>query len=159
MWFCRRRLNVYRNTLMDAKWQQCAIIAFIWGELRKLSTWGWLFSQRALSSGETTSWGFTTWCSPHMKAITVLLYQNYSKMFKTSLVCFVVDNKIISSIENTITEPDWKKTPIFNTFPVVRGCRQPIVSLYIIDVCVVHGLSPLSATFLWKHPHWLITFI
>jgi hypothetical protein len=42
-------------------------IAFIWGEHRKLSTLG---------------------CSPHMKAITVLIYRNYSKMFKNLNVLF-----------------------------------------------------------------------
>jgi len=44
--------------------------------------------------------GLTTWCSPHKKTITVLLYQNYSKMFKTWMFFFVFffveDNKIIS---------------------------------------------------------------
>ena len=41
-----------------------------------------------------------------MKAITVLLYRNYSKMFNTGIFCFAEDNKKIPSIENTITEPD-----------------------------------------------------
>jgi hypothetical protein len=36
----------------------------------------------------------------------LLLYPNYSKMFNTSMFCFVEDNKIISAIENTITEQD-----------------------------------------------------
>jgi len=43
-----------------------------------------------------------------MKAITVLLYRNYSKMFKKKkMFCFAEDNKIISGIENTITEQDF----------------------------------------------------
>ena len=32
----------------------------------------------------------------------------YSRMFMTWIFCFAEDNKIISGIENTITEPDWK---------------------------------------------------
>jgi hypothetical protein len=50
-----------------------------------------------------------------------LLYPNYSKMFNTWMFCFVEDNKIISSIEKTITETNWKKR-IFSTLPIVRGC-------------------------------------
>ena len=49
------------------------IIAFIWGMHRKLSIRRWL----------------TTWCSSRMKAITVLLYRNYSKMFKNVNVLFL----------------------------------------------------------------------
>jgi len=37
---------------------------------------------------------------------------------------FAEDNKIISGMENTITEPDEKKPMIFNTLPVVTGSRQ-----------------------------------
>jgi hypothetical protein len=41
------------------------------------------------------------------------------------MVCFAEDNKIMSRIDNTITEPDWKKKPrIFNTLPVAQGYRQ-----------------------------------
>jgi hypothetical protein len=57
----------------------------------ELQTQDWLFSG-----------GLTTWCSHHMKAITVLLYQNCAKMFKNWLFCSIVDNKIISDIENII---------------------------------------------------------
>jgi hypothetical protein len=32
----------------------------------------------------------------------------YSQMFMTWMFCFAEDNTIISGIENTITEPDWK---------------------------------------------------
>jgi hypothetical protein len=64
-------------------------------------------------------------CSAHMKAITVLLYRSYSKLFIAWMVCFAEDNKIMSRIDNTITEPDWKKnTRIFNTLPVAQGYRQ-----------------------------------
>ena len=38
------------------------------------------------TQGKTTSRGLTTCCSPHMKAITVLLYRKYSKMFITWIV-------------------------------------------------------------------------
>ena len=49
-------------------WVTCryAIIAFIWGEHRKLSTRGWLFSPRVLHQGKTISRELTTQCSPHM---------------------------------------------------------------------------------------------
>ena len=41
-------------------------------------------------------------------------------MFVVWMFCFADDNKIISGIENTITEQDRKKTRrIFNTLPVV----------------------------------------
>jgi len=42
--------------------------------------------------------------------LTVLLYLNYLKMFKTLRFCFVEDNKIISSTvgKNTNMEPDKK---------------------------------------------------
>jgi hypothetical protein len=43
--------------------------------------------------------------SPHMKIILALLYRKYSKMLKYFFY-FVLDNKIISGIEDTITEPD-----------------------------------------------------
>jgi hypothetical protein len=42
---------------------------------------------RALVWGKTLSRGLTTWCSPHMKAITVLLYRNYPKMFIAWMFC------------------------------------------------------------------------
>ena len=89
------------------------------------------------SSRKTTSRGLTTWCSPHIKAITVLLYRNYSKMFKN-----VEDNTMIVDIENRITEPGWKKNRIFKTLPVVRGYSglQPIVSVYLHYICL--GCSP-----------------
>ena len=53
---------------------------------------------RALVRCKTTSWKLTAWCSPHMKAITVLLYRNYSKRFLTWMICLSEDNKIISGI-------------------------------------------------------------
>ena len=57
-------------------------------------------------------------------------------MIKTWLFCFIVDNKIISGIENTIMETDWK-TP--TDFQYTFGCqgletrRHSIASLNIID--------------------------
>jgi len=78
----------------------------------------------ALTWWKTTSRGLTSWCSPHMKAITVLLYWNHPKMFITWVFCFAEDNKIISGIENTFTELDGKKKLIFNTLPVVWDFRS-----------------------------------
>ena len=73
-----------------------------------------------LSRAKTTSRGLTTWCSPHMKAITVVLHRNYSKMFMTWMFCFAEDNKIVSGIDNTITEPDSIKTDFQHT----SGCHE-----------------------------------
>ena len=71
---------------------------------------------RALAQGKITSQWSTTWCSSHMKAITISLNWNYSNMFITWMFCFAEDNKIISGIENTIMEPDWKKHGISKYF-------------------------------------------
>jgi hypothetical protein len=79
-------------------------------------------SPEGFSRREKTFRGLTTWFSPHMKVMTVLLYWNYLKMFITWICCFAEDNKITSDIENTITELDWKKRD-FSTLLVVRGCR------------------------------------
>ena len=49
-------------------------------------------------SGKTTSRRLTTWCSPHIWTIIVLLYQNYSRCLKTWMCCFVEDNKMIHNI-------------------------------------------------------------
>ena len=54
--------------------------------------------------GKATSRGLTTWCPPHSKAITVLLYRSYSQMCITWMFGFAEDNKIFFGIENTITE-------------------------------------------------------
>jgi len=91
----------------------------------------------------------TTWCSHYMKAITVLLYRNYSKMYNIWMFCFAEDNKIISGIDNTITKLDLK--PIFNTLPIIRGCRPGDNLLspstwYMFGL--FSGLSPSSTNFL-----------
>jgi len=81
----------------------------------------------------SNSQGLTTWCSPHMKAITVLLYRNYPKMFISWMFCFA--EELISGIENTIMEPDWKKTHGFSTHFRLSGVVDwAIVSLYVIYV-------------------------
>ena len=94
-------------------------------------------------------WGLKTWCSPHMKAITCLLYRNYSKMFITWMFCFVEDNKIISGQKYNYGT-GLKKTQIFNTLPVVGDFRlgDNLLSpstLYILGSFTV--LSPSSANF------------
>jgi hypothetical protein len=62
--------------------RQYTIITLIRGEHRKLSIRGLLFYPKVLDRGKTTSRGLTPWSSPHMNAIAVLLYWNYSKMFR-----------------------------------------------------------------------------
>jgi hypothetical protein len=80
----------------------------------------------------------TTWCSPYMKAITVLLYQNYSKMFITWMFSFAEDNKIISGIENTMSEQEWKKTQILWLSGVVDQATTYFLPLHYIRL----GCSP-----------------
>jgi hypothetical protein len=68
-------------------------------------------------------------------------------MFMTWMFCFVEDNKIISGIEKTITETDWK---MFNIVPIARGCRlgDNLLSsstLYMFGLFT--GLSPTSTNF------------
>ena len=53
-----------------------------------------------------------------LKALTVLLYRIFSKMFLTWMFCFVEDNKVISTIEKAITEPDKEKD-----FHHTSGCH------------------------------------
>jgi hypothetical protein len=85
-----------------------------------------------------------------MKAITVLLYRNYTKMFKT---CLFWQNK--KQLRN------WTKYN-FNTLPVVKGCR-PGDNLLSPSILYIFGLSTrLSSSLVnipWKHPNCLITFI
>ena len=117
--------------------KQYTIITFIWGKHGKMSN----------------SRGLTTWCSPHMKALTVLLYRNYPKMLICWMFCFA--EELISGIENTIMEPDRKKTWIFNTLPVVRGCRLGYCfPLHCICWGLFVGLSPKSTNF--SKYNWIV---
>jgi len=65
-------------------------------------------------------------------------------------LCFVENNKITPGIESIITEPEWKKTRIFNTLPVVRGCRPGRQPIYIIHVLLVHRVVSLVRKFSLK---------
>ena len=117
-----------------------------WGEHWKFSKWGWYFFQE-----KTTPRELTTKCSPHVKVITVLLYQIYSKMFNTWMLCFSEDKLIISCIENTITLPivDWVTTYCF-PLHYISGCllRQQIFRntsklsyyFYIVNNCVRYNI-------------------
>ena len=126
---------------------------------RKLSTLERLFSLGLKSSVKTTSRGLTTWCSPHMKAITVY--------FNTWIFCFAEDSKIISGIENTLTESYWKKNWFSTHFRFSKvvdratTCCSPrdnlFISLYIIYLWVVHRVVSLVSKFSVKHPNCLIT--
>ena len=102
---------------------------------------------RAFARGKTTSRVLTTWCSSHMKAITVLLYRSYSKMFFLAwMFCFADYNKLMSGIENAITEP------------VFRDCRpgdDPLSLIYMSGL--FSGFSPSSAFFPKKHVSCFIT--
>ena len=88
----------------------------------------------------------------------VLLYRNYSKIFKTWLFCFVEDNKIMSCIIKYICRSGLKK--IFNTLSVVRGCRSgDTCCLPLHYVWVVPQVVSLVSKFSVKHPNCLFTFI
>ena len=92
---------------------------------------------RDLVRGKTTCRGLITWCSPHMKAITVLLYRSYSMMFMIWMITFAEDNKIISSIENIITEPGFRLSGVVDRTTtywlplhyICLGCIHRVVSL------------------------------
>ena len=73
-WHCQTmKCNALRKTYVSLY----AVNAFISGE--HLTLW---------TRERKTSRVLTTWCSPHMKEIYVLLYRNYSKMPKTCLSFF-----------------------------------------------------------------------
>jgi len=109
---------------------------------------------KTLARRKTISRGLTTWWLPHLKAITVLLYRSYSKTFESWMLYFLEDNKIISDIENTITESSW----IFNTLPVFRGCR-PGDNRFSTSALYMFGLFSLVSKFSVKHPNYLVIFI
>jgi hypothetical protein len=127
---------------------QYTSMAFMRCKHRKLSTRGRLISPSALNNPrKTTSRGLPTWCSPHMKVITVLLYRNYSKMLSNSNVLFC---------RRQITEQE-------TNFHHTSCCqwlytgRQPIVFFYIIYVLIIHRIVSLVSLFSVKTPNCLIT--
>ena len=77
---------------------------------------------------------------------TVLLYQNYSKMFITWMFCFAEDNRIISCIDNTITVPDWRKR-IFNTLPIVDRSKGYCVHLHYLSLACSPASKPVQQMF------------
>ena len=88
----------------------------------------------------------------------VLLYLNYSKIFKSWLFCFVEDNKIMSCIIKYICRSGLNK--IFNALSVVRGSRQSdIYCLLLHYVWVIPRVVSLVRKFSVKHPNCLFTFI
>ena len=113
------------------------IIAFIWGEHRKLSTLG---------------------CSPHTKAITVLIYRNYSKMFKNLNVLFYRRQQQKQKQKQKQKHFRYskynygsglRKKRIIIAFLVVRGCRSGdnLLSSFML---YMFGLSPSSTHFPWN---------
>ena len=81
-----------RSKEKNAFMLQYTIIPFIWCEHRKLPT------LEGFSPSENNLSIVTTSYSPHMKAVTVLLYQNYSEMFKAGIFWFVEGKNISSGI-------------------------------------------------------------
>ena len=70
----------------------------------------------------------TTWCSPHMKTITVSLYRNYSKMFIT---CFAAEDSNNNFRYGKYNYGTWLKiTRMVNTRPIVRSCRPGYHQLF-----------------------------
>jgi hypothetical protein len=129
-------------TVHSLSFIQYTIISCMRCKHRKLSTRGRLMSPCALNNPKkTTSRGLTTWCSPHMKVITVLLYRNFSKMLSNSNVLFC---------RRKITE---QETNVHHT----SGCqwlysgRQPIIFFYIIYVWIIHRIVSLVSQFSVKN--------
>jgi len=118
--------------------KQYTIIAFIWGEHRKLSTQEWLFSQRALAWGKTT---LECWqLDVHFIARQQLFHyaETTLKMFKTWIFCSVEDNKIISTFRKYNCRTRLKKK-ISNSLPVVRtgfGDRATTYCLSLHYICL-----------------------
>ena len=107
-------------------------------------------------SGKTTSRGLTTWCSHHMKVITVLVYRNYSKMFITWIfVCRRQQNNFRYRKYNYGTK--LKQNGFWTHF------RLSVVvspsALYFLYVWVVYRVVSLVSIFSEKHFNFLITFI
>jgi hypothetical protein len=81
-----------------------------------------------------------------------LFYYNETtlKMFITWMFCFAEDKKIISSIENTITEPDWKKKT-FSTHFGMSGIVDRVTTycfpLHYICLCCSPGCLPHQQIF------------
>ena len=124
--------------------------------------------------GKTTSRGLTTWCLPHMKAITVILYhirRQYLKLVKTSFIlengfdyinitcslifwmfCFVEVNKIIwAKINRIITKLDCKKKHTTGSQGLLTGQQPLSPSTFIVFVRVVHQIVSPVCKFLQTH--------
>ena len=98
---------------------------------------------------KTTSQVLTIWCAPHMKAITVLLYRNYSNMFKTWMCCFVEDNKIISGFRKYNFWTRLKKNGFSTRFRlsgVVDRATDNLLSPSTLYVWIVHRVVSLVIT-------------
>ena len=106
--------NAICNNISVISWRSVLLTDELGENLHVASHWQAL-SHNVLSSTPRCGWLFSprknifSWSSPHMKAVIVLLYRNYSKKFKAWMFCFVEDHIIISGIVNTTTEPDKAK--------------------------------------------------
>ena len=99
---------------------------------------------RALAQGKTTFRWLTTWCSPHMKAITVLIYRNYSKIFITNLnVLFCRRQRNNFRYRKYNYGTGLEKNRIVNTLPVVRGSRPEgnLLSLFTLYIFCLPSLA------------------
>jgi hypothetical protein len=113
--------------LFFMKWYICfvqyyAIIAFIWGEHRKLSTRGWLYSTRASARGKTTSQGLTSWYSTDLRTFAHLFLKlfHYQRMPWRNLIKLAIVLKISNS--------SWTLYRYTFKLSLVNSTQQTIVS-------------------------------
>jgi hypothetical protein len=112
--------------------------------LPSFTSFGWAVSEEKIKMWKRRKRQRTTedrWRTPSDGKNSHCLWQGE---LKTWTFCCVKDNNIISGIVNTITEWNLKKR-IFNTLPVVRGCRPVDNLLSSFTLCL--GCLPRQEIF------------
>ena len=92
-----------------------------------------------------------------------LVCRNYFKMFMTWMFFFSEINKIISGIENTITEPDWQNIVFHHTSgcQVFAAGRKPVVDrvasycLLIYYICLGLLLGHFTRQWIFRKTYTL----
>ena len=114
---------------------------------------------RAIARWKAISRWLTTWWSPHMKAITVLLCRNYRKMYTTWMFCVVEDTNIISSFSAT-SEADTVYTSGASEFtppppppPVISGIR--VTRSLVLCVCFIYRCLSFCTFSFGHRVRWL----
>ena len=97
----------------------------------------------------------TTWCSPHMKTITVSLYRNYSKMVIT---CFAAEDTNNNFRYGKYNYGTWlKKNPAWSTHVRLSGVVDRATTncfpLHYISLRCSQPIFSLVSNFFVKHPN------